>query len=270
MTRQELRYRIARQVEGKDGFVLGAVDSSSVTTIVDASLIEPDKAYDGWYIHFHDLNALPRDCRIRSSSSSGVLTCAENFVTQPAAGTGFELHKYFEVQDFNDAIRDALVEAGHTALLRTDSAAVTLVSTRTVYDIPPGMTHIYAVEVAVEGSQSDHVHRVAPAAWSVVRASRTVRLHPSIPQIYGGQVMYLRGLRPPALPSTDDAEIELFPDFVVFHAAAALARQNLHGGTAASSDAQGWTTRYQAFLLELERERANLYPAVPNNTRRVD
>jgi hypothetical protein len=259
----DVRHMCASMVEGKDGFFLGSVTTPAAGSITDTARVEPDKTHVGGWIYVYAGTAKGQERRITSVTGTTQLNVTPNFSPVPDIGDLYEIHRTFNVTDYNRAINQAQTDIADECLVRITNSSTVLTATKHEYDIPAGFSHIYGAEVQLF---EDHWRPISPACWSVVMGLRKLTLQPNICWSYSGCKLRILGLRPPMELFSDATGVDVRPAYLVCKAGSYLA----YGKMGGSTETGGWSQKHQFLAAEAVMELQNMNKSIPNNTRRVD
>ncbi len=263
-TQLDIRHMASKFLEGKESFYKGTVDSAALGTLVDADRVEPSNSLVGWYAYIYAGNGAGQERRITANSpTTTTLTLAKNWTTLPIAGSLYEVHRYFPVADYNDAIRQAVMDVSNLVLVPVTDSTITLATSTYEYDIPVGFSHLFQVQI---NTRDDLYKTIAPSCWGVKRGLRKLWIFPEVVHAYTGQKLLLLGLRPPTEPLDDTSGIDVRPSYVIKKACAYLSFSKMNPG----GNDTPWTTKHQFFEAEAAVEKNELNKLIPSNTRRVE
>lgn len=262
-TVREIRQSIARLIEGKEGFAIGSCGAtSSSSLIIDPLRQEPDHQWKGgWFLTYGGTGASQQARVTDSLLATTSLAIAPNLTTPPDTTTLYEVHKLFNRDDYLDAIRLAIREVEHQALVPDIGPQITVVSNQMDYPIPSDFSHLYAIQIQMK---TNEWRDIAPGCWRVNRANRQVSIWSKA--IYNNVSFPMRmlGLRPPSDPLDDNSPIDVRANYVLHAAAAYLCT------TRVRQDADGSWAKLVAFHEGIANQERLLIPRPPNNLRRVD
>ncbi len=263
LTLLDVRHSVASLAEGKEAFWIGEVTNADADSLSDTGRIEPDKSLTGAYVYIYAGNGLGQEKRVLAKVGTTMSTAPDWGIT-PTVGDLYELHRHFSVADINRAIRQAVSDVADVILIPITSTALTLIANQYEYEIPAGFSHLFDVQICIA---SDFYKSIAPAAWSVLRNIRKVKIHPNVVDAYSGQKLRLLGLRPPTLPLDDSTGVDVKPSYVIKKASAYLCFSKMQGR---ENEPGGWSMKHQYFEAEAMAERNMMGVAFPQNIKRVD
>lgn len=263
-TLQSLRHAVSLLAEGQEGFLQGEVESATATSITDPDRLEMDNSLRGWNLFVYAGTARGQRGRLTASTSAGVLTVGRAFGVTPVAGDLYEVHRHFEAEEINRAIQAAIEEVQDRVTCPISDASTVLSSSTYEYDIPPGFSHVFALDAETSAGLWEEI---TPAGWRVLQSIRKVQIDWDLVGAYDGCKLRFRGFRYAQVPFADDQGVDVRPAFVKERAAARLCATKLGGRGA---DAEGWQAKTQLHEALAETERARLIRRYPPNNRRVD
>ncbi len=259
-----LRHNIARLVEGSRLFYLGSVGTNSTaTSIIDPTRVEPDGHHAGSWFYVYTGAAQGQERQVSANSPTGTsLTLAYALSPVPTTGDLYEDHHEFSVDDYNNAIRNAMTEVEDEVFVPISWDQGVINSSTFEYDIPAGFSHINEVQVRLDAGK---YVTVVPACWKVIRANRKLWLHPNIVYSYPGFYFRILGFRPPTEMLGDEAGCDVHPSYIINKAAAILCESKIRN----SQTPGEWSTRAQMYEAKASSFISKINKVMPSNLRRV-
>jgi len=257
VARWEIRHRVAHEVRD---LTLGEVESSTDTTWVDSNRTEPDDHWKGAESYFYGGTGRGQSRRIVSSATgSGTQTVQRAMSPRPLAGTLYELHRLFTVDDYNRAIERTISRVRHHVLLPIETSVLATTDDDHLYDVPPPFDTVRRVEWQCNPQTWD------PTRWKALEQGDW--------HLLPGRQIYLNCPRDATVRLLGEMAWDDLPDddsitggpveWLVMRAAATLLSTRL---TSQASDAHGWRDQ----LTYLEKAASDLEPRsrpLPNSRR---
>ena len=169
--RFEVRHELTSLFET---LLIGAADSGSATTLVDADELTDfdDNALRGRHVFIYSGTGVGQDRRISANTqSSGTITVPTAWVTNPAAGSLYEIHNMFQAADLNRAINRAISD------IRNDSVALVAIVPDTSlklatdtwrYAVPVNLRWIERIEME---TSTAGIYGTLNALWEVEKTA---------------------------------------------------------------------------------------------------
>jgi hypothetical protein len=245
--RWELRHRVAQELH--DGW-LGDAQSATATTLVDTARWEPTGHWKGAEVYCYGGTGRGQARRvIASDPDTGTLTVSRAWDVLPTAGTLYELHKRFTIDEYNRTLERTLSRHRHTVLLPIETATLATTCTQHLYSVPPPYDTVRRVEWHGTDWSWD------PSHWTLVE--------PGDWDLHSGRQLYLRCPRDATVRLLGEMAWDDLPDddsitggpveWLVLRAAATLLSSRL---TAQAADSQGW----REHLTYLEKASSDIMP----------